>query len=235
LFLFYTTNIEGSHAILSEEEARHCTQVLRKKVGDTLHLVDGNGLWAEGTITELSKKICVVSLTKQTMDYKKPKSNLHIAIAPTKNMDRLEWFMEKATEIGITEISLIKCARSERTHLRHDRLSGILVSAMKQSLKAYLPKLNEILNFSTFVGAQSQNSEQKFIAYCNDDDILELKTNYIKENNVIILIGPEGDFTPEEVRLAIQNGFVGCSLGKSRLRTETAGLVACHTINLINN
>jgi 16S rRNA (uracil1498-N3)-methyltransferase len=145
--------------------------------------------------------------------------------------------MEKATEIGISEISLLKCARSERTQVRHDRLQGILISAMKQSLKAHLPKLNDIIDFNKFVGQDRKSSlacDQQFIAYCNDDNILDLKTNYIPKNNVIILIGPEGDFTPQEVALATQNGFKGCALGKNRLRTETAGLVACHTINLLN-
>lgn len=232
--LFYTTNIQNGLAFLQEDEARHATQVLRKKVGDLMQLTDGKGNLYEGEIIETSKRTLTVGIKNTIEAYNKRSFHLHIAIAPTKNIDRFEWFLEKAAEIGIDEITPIICKRSERTVVKHDRLNGILISAMKQSLKTYLPKLNEAIDYQQFIKNSIKIDAQKFIAYCNDDTIRPLSIEYEKGSNCVILIGPEGDFTEVEVGMAFENSYKGISLGKSRLRTETAGLVACHTVNLLN-
>ena len=232
--LFFTQNIHNNIAILEEEEARHATQVLRKRVGDTLTLTDGMGNWYEGSIVDLTKKTCVVSINSVKEAYNKRSFYLHIAIAPTKNIDRFEWFLEKATEIGIDEITPLVCHRSERTVIKPERLRGVIASAMKQSLKAYLPKMNESIDFQRFIKHDFSFYKQKSIAYCNDDQTRPLSMGYEKGASSVILIGPEGDFSEAEVKLAFGQNFVGASLGMSRLRTETAGVVACHTLNFLN-
>ena len=235
--LFYTNQIEANTAYLSEEEARHCIQVLRKKVGDRLQWVDGRGGFYEGQITETGKKKCIINIQKHIPTFQKRDYHIHIAIAPTKNIHRLEWFLEKTTEIGIDSITPILCQRSERKKIRLDRLEKILVAAMKQSLKAYLPDLQALTPFNQFIEQKKMASTtKKFIAHCNNGfEKLALKDNYQTGKDVCILIGPEGDFSPKEIQLAVQYGFSGASLGKSRLRTETAGIVACHTIHLLND
>ncbi|MEM6700341.1 MAG: 16S rRNA (uracil(1498)-N(3))-methyltransferase [Bacteroidota bacterium] len=230
--LFYTTNINNQIAILEAEEARHL-QVLRKKVGDQIHLVDGKGFFYLAELLELHKKeaqLRILSGEQQT-----PSSfSLHIAIAPTKNIARLEWFLEKATEIGIQEITPIYCEHSERKRIRLDRLEKIVLSAMKQSNRAYLPKLNEETTFKQFVRAQQDKQIFKYIAHCEEEEKVEFYDNYQARKDVLVLIGPEGDFSFSEIELAKNAGFLGVSLGKARLRTETAGIVACHTIQLLN-
>ena len=230
--LFFTKNIQGNIATFETEEARHI-QVLRKKIGDQLHFVDGGGGLYLGEIIEVHKKHCMLRILEQNPSYNERKVKLHIAIAPTKNIARLEWFLEKATEIGIDEITPILCDRSERKRIRTDRLGKITMSAMKQSIKAYLPKLNELTDYQDFI--KQSNDDVKYIAYCNDDALNHLKKEYSSTENVTILIGPEGDFSPKEVKLALENGYKGISLGESRLRTETAGIVACHIVNLMFN
>lgn len=232
--LFYTTKIEGNYAWLEEPEARHCFQVLRKQVGDVLHFVDGNGTLFEGQIDEIGKKKCVLKIIREEKEFQKRSHYLHIAIAPTKNIDRLEWFLEKATEIGIDEISPIICDHSERRRIRIDRLEKKIISAMKQSLKAYLPKLNDLVKFSDFIQNEQYAGFSKYIAHCEEGDKDHLKNLILGQDKVLILIGPEGDFSPKEVQLANEHGFRSITLGKSRLRTETAGLVACQIVNLIN-
>ena len=232
--LFYTPHIQNGIAILNEVEARHATQVLRKKVGDMMQLTDGKGNLYEGDIIELGKKTCTIGIKNTIESYNKRRFYLHLAIAPTKNIDRIEWFLEKATEIGVDEITPLICKRSERTVVKYERLNGILISAMKQSLKTYLPKLNEAIDFQDFIKKGVPEMGQKFIAYCNDESVRLLSQQYEKGSDCVILIGPEGDFTVAEVGTAFAQGYKGVSLGKSRLRTETAGVVACHTINLLN-
>ncbi|MDG2418316.1 MAG: 16S rRNA (uracil(1498)-N(3))-methyltransferase [Saprospiraceae bacterium] len=227
--LFFTKNIKGNIATFETEEARHI-QVLRKNVGDVLQFVDGEGGMYKGEIIELHKKQCLLSILEHIHLYNERKVKLHIGIAPTKNIARLEWFLEKATEIGIEEITPILCDRSERKRIRTDRLEKITMSAMKQSLKAFLPKLNELTNYQDFI--KKRNDDIKYIAYCNDNALSHLKKEYSGAKNVTILIGPEGDFSPKEVKLALENSFQGISLGTSRLRTETAGIAACHIISL---
>ncbi len=233
MFLFYTTNIKDGFAFLDAAEARHCSQVLRKKVGDTINFVDGKGAWYEGIISEIGKKECVIGIQSEVQSYKQGTVHLHIAIAPTKNIARLEWFLEKATEIGISEITPLLCQRSERKKIRLDRLEKVLITAMKQSLKAYLPKLNDWSTVKDFVQKYQDSTAQKFIAHCAYEENIDLKENYTAGKDVIILIGPEGDFTDKEVDLAHEAHFKSTGLGKNRLRTETAGIVACHTVNLM--
>lgn len=230
--LFYTINIEDNLAQLDEVEARHCVQVLRKRVGDSLDFVDGKGSFYKGEIIETGKKSCLIRILERRVE-EKERPYFKMAIAPTKNIDRLEWYLEKATEIGIDEIVPILCARSERKRIREDRLEKIILSAMKQSLKARLPRLNPLTTFKDFIN-EKQEVDQKLIAYCNDDQLNHLKDTYQKGKSALILIGPEGDFNEQEINLAKENGFTGISLGKSRLRTETAGVVSCTIFNLIN-
>lgn len=234
--LFYCHHIEGDYAYFSEEEARHCVQVLRKKNGDQLSFVDGKGTWFEGEIVETGKKTCVLSILKKTFPYKPLAAKVHLAVAPTKNIARFEWLLEKATEIGVSEISPLYCQRSERKRIRMDRLEKILLAAMKQSLSAWLPRLNELTPFKQFLQnlPASAESSQRFIAHCETEQQIHLGEKYQAGQDVIVLIGPEGDFSKEELELAFQHQFEGVSLGPSRLRTETAGMVACHTIQLQN-
>ena len=232
--LFFVENIEGNIATLPDDEARHCVQSLRKKVGDTIHFVDGKGGFYTAEITEANRKRCIAHIVERTSNHNQPKVNIHIAIAPTKNISRLEWFLEKTTEIGISEVTPILCQHSERKTIRIDRLQKIMLTAMKQSLKAYLPKLHELTNFKDFIRTQNSPKSRTFIAHCNEGEKVHLKDIYQAQQNTTILIGPEGDFSPEEVALALQEEYQAISLGKSRLRTETAGVAACHIVNLIN-
>jgi 16S rRNA (uracil1498-N3)-methyltransferase len=230
--LFFAPDIKEGFYQFTEEESKHIIRVLRMKTGDSIFLTDGLGNLTEASIVDESSKKCTVKTILTTRDYQKRPFHLHIAIAPTKNTDRFEWFLEKSTEIGIDVITPILCAHSERTHLKTDRLQKVVIAAMKQSLKAYLPKLDEPVEFRRFI--QRPFDGQKFIAYCNQDSPVELNHTYRKGAKALILIGPEGDFSPEEVELAKNQGYIPISLGKSRLRTETAGIVACHTVNLVS-
>ncbi|MCP9611990.1 16S rRNA (uracil(1498)-N(3))-methyltransferase [Coprobacter tertius] len=232
MHIFYTPEIETSKE-LPEEESQHCVRVLRLKEGDEIHLTDGKGAFYKAVITLSHPKHCKVDIT-ETIYYTNPwPGKICIAIAPTKNIDRTEWFAEKCTEIGIDEIILLKCRFSERKEVKNERITKILVSAMKQSLKAVLPVLSGMTEFKKLV-AQPFDGE-KFIAHCYDDENkIPLKKAYTPGRNALVLIGPEGDFSTEEVEIAVKNGFKPISLGNSRLRTETAGVVACHTLQLIN-
>ncbi len=231
MHVFYTPDIQACPE-LPEEEAQHCTRVLRLAAGDEITLTDGKGNFYQAEITAASHKRCLVSI-KETI-FQEPLWNchLHIAMAPTKNMDRTEWFAEKATEIGFDELTFLNCRFSERKVIKAERIEKILVSAIKQSLKARLPKLNEMTDFGKFVRQEFKG--QKFIAHCYEDEKPLLKDIVNKGEDALVLIGPEGDFSAEEVQTAIDNGFTPVSLGKSRLRTETAALVACHILNLTN-
>jgi 16S rRNA (uracil1498-N3)-methyltransferase len=232
MHLFYTPDISENIYTLNEIESKHCIKVLRLGTNDTIQLIDGKGGFYNAKITEPNPKRCTVEITKTQKEFGKRNHYLHIAIAPTKNIDRFEWFLEKATEIGIDEITPILCEHSERKAIKPERLEKIIISAVKQSLKGYKPKLNELTNLDDFL--KMNFKENKFIAHCEETNKILLKNNYNKGSNAIILIGPEGDFSPQEITLAKDNNFLEISLGESRLRTETAGVVACHTINLLN-
>lgn len=231
--LFYSPNITGTTHNLNEEESKHISRVLRLKKEDTIFLTDGKGNLHDCVIESTDQKSCTVRIINTLKEYKKRSCHLHIAIAPTKNTDRFEWFLEKSTEIGIDEITPLICEHSERKTVKTDRLNKVIISAMKQSLKAYLPTLNESVKFRELV--DQSFAGQKFIAWLGDDSVKALREVYKKATPALILIGPEGDFSPEEVKSAINNKFIPVSLGRSRLRTETAGIVACHTVNLIDD
>lgn len=229
--LFYCPTLSEA-CVLSEEESLHATKVLRLKSGDAIQIVDGKGGFFNARITTPHPKHCGFELTGQLTDDSKRDYKLHIAIAPTKNIDRLEWFIEKATEIGIDEITPLFCRNSERKVVKEDRLEKIVVSASKQSLKATFPVLNPPCQFDAFIN--SYKADLQFIAHCYDDDKRLLQTGITKGSSVLILIGPEGDFSKEEVEKALKNGYQPVSLGNSRLRTETAGVVACCTVAICN-
>jgi len=232
MHVFYTPDIASDIYSLNEEESKHCSKVLRLNLGDTIHLIDGRGGLYEAEITGIGKKNVQLKVTKQQQEYGKRNHHLHIAIAPTKNMDRLEWFLEKATEIGIDEITPIICDRSERKIVKEERLEKVITSAVKQSLTAYHPKLNPTISFSDFM--KQNNDAQKLIAHCMDGEKLYVNQLVQKHQSYLILIGPEGDFTPAELNIALQNGYKAVTLGNTRLRTETAALAACFEANYLN-
>lgn len=229
--VFYTPDI-AVNAELPEEEAGHCVRVLRLSEGDEIRLTDGKGFFYRAVIRRAHPKHCEVELLESWQQPALWPFRLHIAVAPTKNMDRMEWFAEKATEIGIDEITCLNCRFSERREIKTARLEKILVSAMKQSLKATLPRLTGMTDFKTFVARPFDG--RKFIAHCEEGEKASLKSSYRPGENALILIGPEGDFSPEEIAWALASGFEPISLGESRLRTETAALAACHTIHVLN-
>ena len=231
MHVFYTPDIL-TKAELPEEEAAHCTRVLRLSEGDEITLTDGNGYFYQAEISAASNKRCSVIIKETTFQESLWPCHLHIAMAPTKNMDRNEWFAEKATEIGFSELTFLNCRYSERKVIKNERIEKILISAMKQSLKARLPKLNEMVDFDKFITGNFEG--QKFIAHCYEGEKPYLKDVIKPGEDALILIGPEGDFSEEEVNKAIEKGFIPISLGNSRLRTETAALVACHTLILAN-
>lgn len=232
MHVFYTPDIASDLYTLNEEESRHCSKVLRLTKGDVVHLIDGKGGFYKAEITEVGKKNVQLHILKTQLQYGKRNHHLHIAIAPTKNIDRLEWFLEKATEIGIDEITPIICDRSERKVIKEDRLEKVITSAVKQSLTAYHPKLNQAISYQNFI---SQNLPgNKLIAHCMDGEKSFINQFIAPEQSYLVLIGPEGDFSPEELHIALQNGYKPVTLGNTRLRTETAALAACFEVNYIN-
>lgn len=232
MHLFYTPDLSGNTYTLDETESKHCVRVLRLEKGDEITLIDGRGGLFTARITDANNKRCSVEVIQSELNFGVRNFQVHIAIAPTKNIERIEWFLEKATEIGIDRVTPLLCRHSERKEIKHDRLEKVMVSAMKQSLKAYLPQLDEMTKFTDLIRQPFKG--QKFIAHCEDQHRDLLKNLIVLNQNYLILIGPEGDFSPEEIEMAIAAGFVPVSLGDSRLRTETAGVVACHTFNLLN-
>jgi 16S rRNA (uracil1498-N3)-methyltransferase len=232
--LFYTPDINPTtfHYFLNEEESKHCVRVLRLERGNEVLLIDGRGGFYSAEIQDANPKKTLLQITSVIEGYNKRNHSLHIAIAPTKNIERLEWFLEKATEIGIDEVSFIICQRSERKEVKIDRLKKIVTSAIKQSIKAYHPILNEQISFSKFIGQQFDG--QKFIAHCDMGDKIDLKSDLVANGRYLVLIGPEGDFSPAEIDGALHSGFKAITLGESRLRTETAALEACFEVNFLN-
>jgi 16S rRNA (uracil1498-N3)-methyltransferase len=231
--LFYNPDIDETTETFSfdKEESRHIIKVLRKKDSDILHVTNGLGLLFETEITLASDNKCIV----EVLSIKKspePKFRLHLAVAPTKMNDRFEWFLEKATEIGIQEITPVFCDRSERKVINLERFEKIILSAMKQSNETYLPKLNEAISFKEFI--KQKNEGLQLIAHCEETDKKSLKEVLKPNENVTILIGPEGDFSDKEIALALENNFQPVMLGNTRLRTETAAVVACHSVVFFN-
>jgi len=231
--LFYNPNINEAtdNFTFDKEESKHIIKVLRKKGGDKLFVTNGLGYLFETEIVMGSEIKCTVKI----IGFEKavaPKYHLHLAVAPTKMNDRYEWFLEKATEIGISEITPIICDHSERKFIKTDRFEKIVQSAMKQSLHYYLPKLNEPILFKDFI--KQKNEGSLLIAHCEETDKKSLKSVLKPNENVTLLIGPEGDFSNKEIALALENNYTPVTLGSSRLRTETAAIVACHSIIFIN-
>lgn len=229
MHVFYTPDIANTQE-LPEEEAGHCLRVLRLGVGDEVMLTDRRGFFYQAVIAAATQKRCMVKIVSKTEQEPFWGGHLHLALAPTKNMDRMEWLAEKATEIGFDELTFLNCRFSERKVIKTDRIEKIVVSAVKQSLKARKPVVNEMTDFRKFM--ERDFSGQKFIAHCYEGEKPLLRDVLHPDEDAVILVGPEGDFSPEEVTLAMEKGFQPVSLGKSRLRTETAALVAVHLMNL---
>jgi len=232
--LFYDTHIHPNDTqfTFDKTESRHIIRVLRKKEDDTLFITNGQGYLFTSKISIANDKRCTVIIAKAELFEAPLTYKLHIVIAPTKNNQRLEWFLEKATEIGVSKITPIICDNSERKIIKKERLEKVLISAMKQSKRYYLPILNEAIPFKKFI-VKEQNG-LKFIAHCEETDKKTLKKQLEKQKEVTILIGPEGDFSLNEISLALANNYQAVSLGASRLRTETAGIVAAHSVAFIN-
>ncbi len=231
MHLFYTPDITGDTHLLDEQESKHAIRVLRLRKGDSVILVDGAGGWYEALIHDDFPKGCLLSITSHTENYMPLPYQLHIAISPTKSMERFEWFLEKACEIGISQITPLICKRTERTKITLDRLDRILVSAMKQSLKAFKPVLSEPVQMDQFL--RQEQSGTLAIAHCYPQIRLSISDLKPSGQNTI-LVGPEGDFTEEEVEAAIRSGYKPLYLGESRLRTETAGVHICSAIAILS-
>jgi len=227
----FIANIVEQEAVLGPEESLHCCKVLRKKPGDAIQVIDGAGMFYEATLLVVSEKLCRAKLNGPGKAQDKRDYYLHLAIAPTKQIDRTEWMLEKAVELGIDEISLMRCHNSERTHLNADRMRKIIESAVKQSLQARIPKFQALIDFSVLLG--EENYSQKLIAHCEPGDKLNIRQLHFKNQRSLVLIGPEGDFSNEEIKNALINGFQGLSLGETRLRTETAGLAVVQAAFLL--
>lgn len=231
--LFFNPEIteDTTQFSFSKEESRHIIKVLRKNEGDILHITNGKGWYFKAEIVIANLKNCTAKIIFQ--EFNEPKNyKLHLAVAPTKMNDRYEWFIEKATEIGIDSITPIICEHSERKIIKTERFEKIAQTAMKQSLHYYLPKLNPVLSFQKFIGQEFDG--QKFIAHCEDTHRHTLKSKLNSGTDIMILIGPEGDFSVKEIEMALQHNFIPVTLGKSRLRTETAAIAACHSVAFIN-
>jgi 16S rRNA (uracil1498-N3)-methyltransferase len=230
--LFFSEDIESDICTLNEEESRHCVKVLRMTAGDELYITDGRGTLCRCSIVDANPRGCTVAVVERTDGYGRRPFRLHIAVAPTKNTARMEWFVEKAVEMGVDEITPIVCDHSERCILKQERMDKIVVSAVKQSLKAYRPVMNPPTPFKELVAQPFDG--QKFIAYCDGEHRTPLREAYKAPSNALILIGPEGDFSPAEVEQALAAGFTPVTLGECRLRTETAALAATAFFNLSN-
>lgn len=231
MHLFYIPQISSDTVTLPEEESKHALRVLRLQAGDPVVLVDGTGGYYQAQIQDPHPKKCTLRITASQQQYGWRPYRIQVAVAPTKNLDRMEWLVEKATEIGIDDIFFLACERSERKQLNLERLDKIAISAMKQSVKAYKPRLHDMQPFPLFL--TNCTPEQTYIAHLEQHERMALHQIAVPEN-CCILIGPEGDFSPKEIALAYQKGIKAVTLGPSRLRTETAALVACHTLNLLH-
>lgn len=234
MHLFYTPDIRPEHKafILNEEESKHAIRVLRLPAGQQLQLVDGSGGYYTAMITDAHPKRTVLEILDMRTAYGKRPYYLHIAVAPTKSMDRMEWFVEKATELGVDEITPIICEHSERTVVKPERLRKVAIAAMKQSQRAYLPKINPTVQFADLIGGEAFG--KRFIAHCADGEKQRLGHSLQPGEPAIILIGPEGDFSMAEINAALSYGFAPVTFGNARLRTETAALVACMEMHLLH-
>ena len=231
--LFYNKDLleDDSRLIIEREESRHMVRVLRKKVGDTIYVTNGKGVLFTTKIDVINKNNTELKITNSKKE-SKTKFHINIAVAPTKNNDRIEWFIEKSTEIGINTISTILCEKSERKKIKMDRLEKITISAMKQSLQLHKPIIEELVSFEEFT--RNCKSDNKFIAHCKESEKLFLNNCKIKAKTITVLIGPEGGFSDNEIDLAEKHGFISVSLGNNRLRTETAAIAATQILSAYN-
>lgn len=225
--------IQEKAAILNEDESLHCVKVLRHKVGDEIKVIDGNGTVAFGNIAAAHAKQCAIAITQKQIVPKHRNYQITVAVAPTKNIERIEWFVEKAVEVGIDEIIFIKTKNSERTVVKTERIRKVAESALKQSQQAYLPTITELIDYKEFV--KTPSSSIKLIAHCEKNQKQHINQFFKPNQAHLILIGPEGDFTNDEIKLAIDNGFIPISLGETRLRTETAALYSCMAFNALSH
>lgn len=231
--VFYAPGISGKTWILDEKESRHCIRVLRMRKETPVRLIDGKGNLYEGVIEDPDPAKCKISVSNIIRDFEKRNYHLHIAISPLKNPERFEWFIEKSVEIGIDEITPLICRNTEKQNVREDRINNIIISGMKQSLKARITLLNELATFNDFIG--TERSEARFIAHCSTlTEKNSIADVYKRGSDALVLIGPEGDFSEKEIRSAIKSGYRPVHLGSSRLRAETAGIAACHSIYFLN-
>jgi 16S rRNA (uracil1498-N3)-methyltransferase len=228
----FIANITEQEAVLGPEESLHCCKVLRKKPGELIHVIDGEGMFYEARLELVTDKICRAKLVGEGKAQEKRPYVLHLAIAPTKQIDRTEWLFEKAVELGVDEITLLRCQNSERTQVNIHRLRKIIESAVKQSLQARIPKLNGLCDYATIL--EDKPSTQKLIAHCEPGEKLNLRGVQFKNQKTLVLIGPEGDFSPQEIQNALNKGFKTLSLGDTRLRTETAGLAVVQAAFLLS-
>ncbi|HTB31469.1 MAG TPA: 16S rRNA (uracil(1498)-N(3))-methyltransferase [Bacteroidia bacterium] len=231
---FYIPKITDDTCKLDEEESKHCVRVLRLRENDAVEIIDGKGNLYKTLIENANPKACVLKVESQSFE---PKQSweLVIAVAPTKNMVRMEWLIEKLTEIGFTKFIPVECNNSERRVIKTERLNKIAIEAMKQSGRVYLPQMEELISFEKLVRNYQAFTGQKFIPHCNNSEKKSLNSAYKTGENAFVLIGPEGDFTKEEIELAIGSGFIPVSLNEKTLRTETAALSAAIALNTLNN
>ncbi|OFY63076.1 MAG: 16S rRNA (uracil(1498)-N(3))-methyltransferase [Bacteroidetes bacterium RBG_13_43_22] len=231
--VFYAPGISGNSYVLDENESKHIVKVLRMRKGTTVKLIDGRGNLYEGVISEPDQKRCTIEIETVIRNFEKRDYRLHIAISPLKNPERLEWFIEKSVEIGVDEITPLICRNTEKPGIKPERIRNIIISSMKQSLKAQDTILNAPSSFSGFINGMHNGI--MMIAHCDQDSVRKgIQDVYRKGSDAVILVGPEGDFSEKEIQTAGEKGFIPVHLGNSRLRTETAGVAACHSIYFIN-
>lgn len=231
MHVFFSERLDGDMIMLSSEESHHALRVLRLREGQEVTLTDGKGKWLRGLLAEVNSKTCLINILDRRNQPPRP-FHLHMVVAPTKNIDRFEWLLEKATECGIDEITPVFCENSERNIIKPDRLEKVLVAAMKQSKRAWLPVLNPAVRLKDFLKQPADGV--KMIAHCGPDQRHQLNDLYVAGQNAIVLIGPEGDFSETEVRQALQAGYLPVTLGDHRLRTETAAIAMCIELNFLN-
>jgi 16S rRNA (uracil1498-N3)-methyltransferase len=231
--IFYTTRFKDDFCELDEVESGHCIRVLRLGKGNRVNIIDGRGNLHEGIIIDPDPRCCKIRITQTTDEFEKRNYHVHVAISPLKSAERFEWFVEKCVEIGVDEITPLICRNTEKPGIKSERIRKIIISAMKQSLKAYMPELHGSTGFNYFL--ELKTAGNKMIAHCHGDiERFSINQVYNKGQDAVMLIGPEGDFTMGEVKWAISAGYTSIHLGPSRLRTETAGIAACHSVYLIN-